>query len=103
MFLGSYSYQTVESARLRLGPADLAEAIDHDLPAAAAGNDLQNCKENDLENGNDLKKSSAALRRIRFAGEATHENHFSTVHGAIESGWREAEIILNNVPKVIHD
>lgn len=27
---------------------------------------------------------------IQFAGEATSEHHFSTVHGAIESGWREA-------------
>lgn len=27
---------------------------------------------------------------IQFAGEATHEDQFSTVHGAIGSGWREA-------------
>ena len=29
--------------------------------------------------------------RILFAGEATHEKYFSTVHGAIETGWREAD------------
>ncbi len=31
---------------------------------------------------------------LRFAGEATHPHHFSTVHGAIESGWREVDKIL---------
>jgi spermine oxidase len=28
--------------------------------------------------------------RILFAGEATHGHYFSTVHGAVESGYREA-------------
>ena len=32
--------------------------------------------------------------RLLFAGEATHEKYFSTVHGAIESGWREADRII---------
>ena len=32
--------------------------------------------------------------RVLFAGEATHDTHFSTVHGAIETGRREAERIL---------
>lgn len=27
---------------------------------------------------------------LQFAGEATHDHYYSTVHGAIESGWREA-------------
>ena len=31
------------------------------------------------------------IPRILFAGEATHDYFFSTVHGAIESGYREAE------------
>ena len=34
------------------------------------------------------------LGRILWAGEATHSTHWSTVHGAIETGWREAERIL---------
>ena len=33
--------------------------------------------------------------RLFFAGEATSEGSFGTVHGAILSGWREAERILN--------
>ena len=32
--------------------------------------------------------------RLLFAGEATHHHFFSTVHGAIESGYREAERII---------
>ena len=32
--------------------------------------------------------------RLLFGGEATHPKHFSTVHGAIEAGWREADRII---------
>lgn len=35
------------------------------------------------------------VSNLFFAGEATHEKYFSTVHGAIESGFREADRILN--------
>jgi len=31
---------------------------------------------------------------LLFGGEATHSSYFSTAHGAIESGWREANKIL---------
>ncbi|XP_033158986.1 spermine oxidase [Drosophila mauritiana] len=29
--------------------------------------------------------------RLQFAGESTHKHFYSTVHGAVETGWREAE------------
>lgn len=32
---------------------------------------------------------------VQFAGEATHEHYYSTVHGAIESGFREANRLNN--------
>ncbi|XP_063391818.1 spermine oxidase-like [Cydia fagiglandana] len=37
---------------------------------------------------------SAGEPRVLFAGEATNERHFSTVHGASETGRREAERLL---------
>jgi monoamine oxidase len=30
---------------------------------------------------------------VRFAGEHTSEDHFATAHGALMSGWREANVI----------
>ncbi|PPJ60662.1 hypothetical protein CBER1_03634 [Cercospora berteroae] len=33
---------------------------------------------------------------VRFAGEHTDVDHFATVHGALISGWREADAILNS-------
>ncbi|KAJ8949099.1 hypothetical protein NQ318_017004 [Aromia moschata] len=32
---------------------------------------------------------------VQFAGEATHPHYFSTVHGAIETGYREADRLIN--------
>ena len=37
--------------------------------------------------------------RVLFAGEATNAKYFSTVHGAIESGWREADRIIVSLTK----
>ena len=60
--LGSYSYQTLKSVQIGVGPRNLAESVGDG--------------------------------RVLFAGEATNEKHFGTVHGAIESGWREAGRII---------
>ncbi|XP_066589220.1 spermine oxidase-like isoform X2 [Prorops nasuta] len=35
------------------------------------------------------------IPRVMFAGEATNPISYSTVHGAIETGWREAERLIN--------
>lgn len=37
---------------------------------------------------------SSGKPRVLFAGEATNADHFSTVHGAVESGYREARRLL---------
>ncbi|KAH9817780.1 Lysine-specific histone demethylase 1A [Teratosphaeria destructans] len=34
---------------------------------------------------------------LRFAGEHTSRNHFATAHGALISGWREADSILEGL------
>ncbi|XP_055297514.1 spermine oxidase-like [Sitodiplosis mosellana] len=32
---------------------------------------------------------------VQFAGEATNTKYYSSVHGAVESGWREADRLIN--------
>lgn len=33
--------------------------------------------------------------KVLFAGEAVHDTHFSTTHGAYESGQKQADVLLN--------
>ena len=68
-FLGSYSYPSVQSNALGVTQADLATPV----------------------------KDSRGVTRLLFAGEATNSNHYQTVHGAVESGWREADRIVQLV------
>ena len=51
--------------------------------------------ESELANlGPETLEEPLAKGKILFAGEATSLHHYSTVHGAIESGWREADRII---------
>ncbi|XP_030030771.2 spermine oxidase [Manduca sexta] len=43
---------------------------------------------------------SAGNPRVLFAGEATNTQHYATVHGASETGYREAMRLLNNSKKI---
>ncbi|CAD7088581.1 unnamed protein product [Hermetia illucens] len=70
-FRGSYSYFTLKAEQAGVTPADLARPV---------------------------SRHSAALPVLLFAGEATHESYYSTVHGAIETGWREANRIASFYP-----
>lgn len=66
-FRGSYTFRSVYADELRTGGWDIAAP----LTAATDGKPL-----------------------LQFAGEATHTHFYSTVHGAVESGWREAQRLI---------
>lgn len=66
-FRGSYSFRSVTTDILKTSANDLA------LPLYNA-----------------LGKLS-----LLFAGEATHDHYYSTVHGALDSGYREADRIIS--------
>lgn len=70
-FRGSYSYRSNISKSSNVFASDLAEPLLDD-------------------NGEPV---------ILFAGEATHDHYYSTVHGAVESGYREADRILELLTK----
>ncbi|XP_055854509.1 spermine oxidase [Episyrphus balteatus] len=66
-FRGSYTFRSMLTEELKTGANDLTE------PLAAP-------------NGMPI---------LQFAGEATSPHYYSTVHGAVESGWREAQRLIN--------
>lgn len=63
--LGSYSYRSMKSKEMNVWASDLAQPV----------------------------YDSSGYPRLFFAGEATHDFFYSTVHGAVETGWREADRI----------
>nr|CAD7404259.1 unnamed protein product [Timema poppensis] len=62
-FLGCYSYRSVDSDVLGVSASQLASPM----------------------------VNSQGKEVLLFAGEATSDHHYSTVHGAIETGFREAD------------
>ena len=64
-FRGSYSYRSMASDQMNVWASDLAKPV----------------------------VDSDGNIRILFAGEATHSEMYSTVQGAVESGYREADRI----------
>ncbi|XP_011160013.2 uncharacterized protein LOC105196007 isoform X2 [Solenopsis invicta] len=65
-FRGSYSFQSTTSELMDVRPKDLAEPV-----------------------------MSGNKPVILFAGEATHDHFYSTVHGAVETGFREADRLID--------
>ncbi len=66
-FRGGYSYRSVKADQLKINPDVLAAPL------------------------NDCNK----VPRILFAGEATNRHYFSSVHGAVETGYREADKLID--------
>ncbi|EEZ98941.1 spermine oxidase [Tribolium castaneum] len=75
-FNGCYSYRCLEAEKKNVTWEDLASPV----------------------------ANSSSKQVLLFAGEATHPIYYSTVHGAIETGYREADRIVNlyKSPELIH-
>jgi len=65
-FRGSYSFRSVLSDETGVCAADLAQPL----------------------------VISTGTPVVLFGGEASHDHYYSTVHGAIETGWREADRLI---------
>jgi spermine oxidase len=66
--LGSYSFFSLTTDVFRTAPRYLARPV----------------------------RDFSLIPRILFAGEACHPNFFSTAHGAVETGYAEADRIINH-------
>ncbi|XP_003704750.2 uncharacterized protein LOC100878001 [Megachile rotundata] len=66
-FYGSYSFRSLTTEEMNIETKDLAEPF-----ITADGKPI-----------------------LLFAGEATHDHYYSTVHGAVETGYREADRIVD--------
>lgn len=66
-FRGSYTFRSLLTDELRTGACDLAAPLTD-------------------TNGKPL---------VQFAGESTSTHYYSSVHGAVESGWREAQRLIS--------
>ncbi len=67
-FQGSYSYRETDSDLLDISHSDLATPL-----------------------------TFARVPKVFFAGEATSDNYYSTVHGAVDSAEREVARLLKYV------
>ncbi|KAH8372922.1 hypothetical protein KR009_008134, partial [Drosophila setifemur] len=80
-FRGSYSYRSMDTEQLGTGARELA----HPLTVVATTPEREKEPEDEA-----WQQSRCDRPIVQFAGEASSEHYYSTVHGAVEAGWREA-------------
>lgn len=86
-FRGSYSFRSMLTEEVGTGARELAQPICMVTTKLNA---------NGISNSPTLNGQSRCDKPIiQFAGEATSEHYYSTVHGAVEAGWREATRLAN--------
>ncbi|XP_049455890.1 peroxisomal N(1)-acetyl-spermine/spermidine oxidase-like [Epinephelus fuscoguttatus] len=61
------------------------------------------CSAQDLENMREPLGSRSQPLQVLFAGEATHPDYYSTVHGALLTGWREADRLISHYSSISPD
>ncbi|XP_073846820.1 spermine oxidase-like [Musca autumnalis] len=103
-FLGAYSFRSLSSEQLNVTAMQLAQPLTILIPEIVGGKSCSSTSILSHYPGLNEQKTGTAVTTIcsknvkpilQFAGEATSRHYFSTVHGAVESGYREANRIIN--------
>ncbi|XP_067633311.1 spermine oxidase-like [Eurosta solidaginis] len=79
-FCGAYSYRSLKTEELQTSAAELRQPIT--VLAEVVSN---------VGNAGEDYASFSVKPIIQFAGEATHDHYFGTVHGAVETGIEAAQ------------
>lgn len=83
-FRGSYSFRSMNTEEIGTSARELAQPL-----VVVTSPPLSNGGES---NANPLYPQTRCDKPIvQFAGEATSDHYYSTVHGAVDAGWREAK------------
>uniref|UniRef100_A0A1I8PJQ4 Amine oxidase domain-containing protein n=1 Tax=Stomoxys calcitrans TaxID=35570 RepID=A0A1I8PJQ4_STOCA len=95
-FLGAYSFRSMLSEKLQTSALELSQPLlvmmpEHMRQECSAATSASALSLTELTSERDYKRCSKNVKPlVLFAGEATSRHHYSTVHGAVESGYREA-------------
>ncbi|KAL9922425.1 uncharacterized protein ACN427_002983 [Glossina fuscipes fuscipes] len=87
-FRGAYSFRSMLTEELGVSAEQLADPL-------VVVMDNQKCHDGSDSDSTSKKSETTFIKPVvQFAGEATSCHYYSTVHGAVESGFREADRIL---------
>ncbi|XP_075166428.1 spermine oxidase-like [Haematobia irritans] len=97
-FLGAYSFRSMLSEELKVSALKLSEPLSVLIPGDLRHSCSTVSHLSDVSSFNSDKVSDICPLNFKpillFAGEATSMHHYSTVHGAVESGHREANRLI---------